>query len=548
MCLGKSLARITVATVAIGFFDIAAGEELAANDLSAQAFSVLKKHCLTCHNAEESRGDLDVSSVEKLMSGSASGPVIVPGRPHDSPLYLLAAHQDEPKMPPNAPRLSQRELGVLARWIASIGDNLPTASRTAGKLSVVMGNVEPVGSDRGAWKPNPGLLPIRPVAEKMPVFSVAASPEFGIAAVPGLREVLLYDYRQQRWVGALDFPEGDVTVLRFSSDGKRLAAGGGIGGRSGSVVVWDLQSYDRIASISVGRDVVLSLDFSPDGSHIAVGGPSRLASVLRVSDGATVKEFSKHADWVTAVSFSRDGILLASGDRFGTLCLWEFATGDEYLTHRSHEGMITAIAWSADSNHLVSAGRDGSLSRLDVASGLADVTESHPGGVGALLADGDGWLTAGEDRRLVARDADLRPQQVKEFDFTPIGLAACGRKDGLFVTSDDGDMRHVDSIGTGTVRRCELPRISNHFVVKPFRPRPVSREFIASNDHLSEMSSGKQTDKGVSAGDELATLRQIIASTEESLMETRDSVKSLERTLEGLKELLKSREAVSKQK
>lgn len=545
MCVGKLLAGITFA-IAIGLFNFAAAQEPTVNDLSAQAFSVLKKHCFTCHNAEESRGDLDVTSVDKLMAGSASGPVLIPGRPQDSPLYLLAAHQGEPKMPPNAPRLSQRELGILARWIASIGDNLPRPDRTSRKTPGEMGDDTAAGSDRGASESRPGLVPVRPVAGKMPVLSVAASPELGIAAVPGQRQVLLYDYRQDRWVGGLDYPEGDIFVLRFSADGKRLAAGGGVGGRSGAVVVWDLQSYDRIATIPVGRDVVLALDLSPDGTHVAIGGPSRLTSVLRVTDGATVYEFTKHADWVTSVSFSGDGVLLASGDRFGTLCLWELATGDEYLTRRSHQGMISALAWSADSNHLVSAGRDGLLSRLDVASGLAESAEGHAGGVEALLAVGERWFTVGGDRRLVARDANLRPEQVQDFDFSPIGLAACGLKGGLFVAGDDGDIRHVESIGTGTVRRCELPRTSHHFAVKSARPRPVDREFIPPISDASDRSSAYQPDTDDSSSDELVTLRQIIASTEESLMETRESVKSLERTLDELKGLLKSREASSK--
>ena len=38
-------------------------------------------------------------------------------KPDESPIYLSAAHLEDPKMPPNSPKIPQRELDLIRRWI-----------------------------------------------------------------------------------------------------------------------------------------------------------------------------------------------------------------------------------------------------------------------------------------------------------------------------------------------------------------------------------------------------------------------------------------------
>ena len=80
---------------------------------------IFRQHCTSCHNEDQPRADLVLTSLDKIIAGSASGPVVVPGDPQASPIYLLAAHLESPKMPPNKPRLSQRELTKISKWIAT---------------------------------------------------------------------------------------------------------------------------------------------------------------------------------------------------------------------------------------------------------------------------------------------------------------------------------------------------------------------------------------------------------------------------------------------
>src|SRR5262245_24707589 len=81
------------------------------------ARAILRKRCAYCHNAERPRGELDLTSYAAVVAGGASGKVAEPGKPEESPLYTFAAHLEDPHMPPNAPKIPQRELDVLRLWI-----------------------------------------------------------------------------------------------------------------------------------------------------------------------------------------------------------------------------------------------------------------------------------------------------------------------------------------------------------------------------------------------------------------------------------------------
>jgi cytochrome c553 len=50
---------------------------------------ILEKSCTSCHNPDKKMGGLDLSTFAGMMTGSASGPVIAPGKPAHSLLWLM---------------------------------------------------------------------------------------------------------------------------------------------------------------------------------------------------------------------------------------------------------------------------------------------------------------------------------------------------------------------------------------------------------------------------------------------------------------------------
>ncbi len=86
-----------------------------AQNLSQQAYAVLKKNCLGCHGAAKTSG-LDLRTAEGTLAGGENGPVLVAGDAEASKLLKLVSHEMKPEMPPGK-KLAEAELETLRRWI-----------------------------------------------------------------------------------------------------------------------------------------------------------------------------------------------------------------------------------------------------------------------------------------------------------------------------------------------------------------------------------------------------------------------------------------------
>ena len=79
---------------------------------------VLVKRCLKCHGGEtEIQSGFNLATREGLLAGGVNGKAIVLGKSHESRLYRLIAHAEEPNMPQDAPKLSDAQIAHVADWI-----------------------------------------------------------------------------------------------------------------------------------------------------------------------------------------------------------------------------------------------------------------------------------------------------------------------------------------------------------------------------------------------------------------------------------------------
>lgn len=82
---------------------------------------IFRARCIECHGEQKQKAKLGLHTWEAAMKGSASGPVIVAGRPADSTLMerLRLPASDEDHMPPaDHAQPAPEEIAVLAEWIA----------------------------------------------------------------------------------------------------------------------------------------------------------------------------------------------------------------------------------------------------------------------------------------------------------------------------------------------------------------------------------------------------------------------------------------------
>jgi hypothetical protein len=349
--------------------------------------SILAKRCAKCHSAERPRGELDLTSYGAVMLGGVSGKAVVAGKSDASPLYTMAAHLEDPKMPPNSPKIPQTELDTIRKWIDD------------GLIEKVGGSAAPATTVAPIAKNLDGLGTAAPLARPTPVTALAASPTAPLVAVAGKKQVLLYELPANKLLGALAFPEGEVHVLRFARDGKTLLVAGGVGGQSGAVVGYTVGSWKREFAVADPTDAVLAADISTDKTQVVFGGPSRLVKVASVPDGKVIHTFRKPTDWVLSVGFSPEGLLVAAGDRFGGLFVWETKSGKEFHTLRGHTKGVTAIAWRADSDAFVTTSGDHTVRIWDMHTGTESAKwDAHDEGATDLCFHTSGTIaTAGRD-------------------------------------------------------------------------------------------------------------------------------------------------------
>ena len=376
------------------------------------ALRIFEQSCLNCHNPDKTKGGLDLSNFAGAMKGGSSGKVVEPGDT-SSTLINLVKQSAEPKMPPEGEKLSPADIEILTKWIE--GGLLENKSSTARKASKPKFQTA-LSSDPAAKPEGPPPMPehilLEPpvVTERgTAVQAIATSPWAPLLAVTGQKQVLLYHTENLELVGILPFPEGEPVSLAFTPDARYLIVGGGVPGKSGLTITFDITNGSRVVTAGKEFDSILAADIRPGFDIVATGGPSKLLKLWDTQSGQQIQSIKKHTDWITALDISSDGILLASGDRNGGVWVWEAETASEFHTLRAHQAGITALTFRSDSNLLGTASEDGSVRFWEMNNGSeVKKIDAHPGGVTAFAFAKNGtFVTAGRDNKAKLWKADF---------------------------------------------------------------------------------------------------------------------------------------------
>jgi WD40 repeat protein len=191
-----------------------------------------------------------------------------------------------------------------------------------------------------------------------------------------------------------------VTALRFSPDGRTLAAGGGVPSREGEIVLWDvatgavLRRLDRVHS-----DTVLGLDFSPDGNKLASAAADRFVKVTDVAEGKVLKQFEGHSGHVLSVAWRRDGRALASGSADNSVKLWDVNAGVQTKTITGFDKEVSSVCFLGDTDQVLATAGDGKVRLLKPDGGEVRGYAGAAGFVYAAAAgrDGAAVVAGGED-------------------------------------------------------------------------------------------------------------------------------------------------------
>ncbi|MES2475831.1 MAG: c-type cytochrome domain-containing protein [Verrucomicrobiota bacterium] len=413
------------------------------------AFPIFQQSCLNCHNPDKAKGGLDLSSISGVLKGSSGGKIVEPGDSASILLKSLLPGAEKP-MPPEGEKLSAGQMDILRQWIAQgLLENKSSSARKSTKPKFETS----LRSDPAAKPDGPPPMPVDLLLEPpvvtpraAAVRAIAASPWAPLIAITGQHQILLHHTESLELVAILPFPEGDPASLAFTPDARYLIVGGGVPGKSGVTVTFDITTGARALQVAKEFDSVLACDIRPSFDLVATGGPSRLLKIWNTGTGELVKSIKKHTDWITALDVSTDGVLLASGDRNGGVWVWESETGSEYLTLRGHQAGITAASFRADSNILATASADGSVRFWEMNGGNeVKKIDAHTGGVTAFAFGRDGSsVTAGRDLKAKLWQADFNHARDLAQNLPALPTAVALSSDGkrAFVADAQGSI-HV---------------------------------------------------------------------------------------------------------
>ncbi|MCB1062407.1 MAG: DUF1549 domain-containing protein [Verrucomicrobiae bacterium] len=89
-------------------------------DFAKDIQPILEFNCVSCHNADEAKGDLRFDQVEHFLKGGEGGPAFVAGKPDESLMIELSSlpEDDSDVMPPKGRLLHKHEIEKLRQWIA----------------------------------------------------------------------------------------------------------------------------------------------------------------------------------------------------------------------------------------------------------------------------------------------------------------------------------------------------------------------------------------------------------------------------------------------
>lgn len=171
-----------------------------------------------------------------------------------------------------------------------------------------------------------------------------------------------------------------ITSIDYSPDGSMIAVAG-----YHEVLVHKADGSGIVARLVGLAERIQKLAWSPDGKKIAVtgGSPARMGEIQIWDVAAKKLELSKSLtfDTLYGASWSPDGKFLAFGCGDNAVRAIDAATGKETLFMGGHSDWVLDTVWGVDGKHVVSCGRDMSVKLTEVATQrfVDNVTSITPG-------------------------------------------------------------------------------------------------------------------------------------------------------------------------
>lgn len=332
---------------------------------SDQIAPIFYEKCVACHNPRNAEGQYVMTTYDGVMTTGESDGAVEPGKSADSLLCLLI---DDGSMPKGAEPLSEAERGLIHNWIDQ-GARLDVAASATDLLIRLMPR---------RHQPVPPEVYRAPI----PVTALAISADGKLLASSGYHEVLIWSIADGTLIKRISNVAEFVYGLDFHPEGNVLAVASGTPGRLGEVKLFDVTSGEMVNDLFVSEDSVFSVKFSPDGKRIAAAGAEGLIVIAQVNSQGKPRPIlvNSHSDWVNDVAWSADGTTLVSASRDKTAKVFDAATGKLRITFNGHKSNVTRARFVGEGNTIASVGHDNQVRFWD-ATNVKELKKANSFGV-----------------------------------------------------------------------------------------------------------------------------------------------------------------------
>lgn len=248
------------------------------------------------------------------------------------------------------------------------------------------------------------------------LIQVAISPGGGLIAYASTIGVRFLDRQSLLERGFLP-SSTPVSTIDFSPDGSLLAVGFD-NGRVRLFRVAELLTGNNLAEPKPLEEIkahtfrVTRVRFSPDGSLLATASWDRTANIWKVADGTRVRSLGGFILALTEVVFSPDGRYISAGSLDGTLRVWEVRSGKVLAQwgvtdkKRLDQGLYpVSLLWDPSDQYLQIGWANGQIQswRWQKKDEKPQPVASHPGQLQTLIqVSASKLVSLGEDGTTVA--------------------------------------------------------------------------------------------------------------------------------------------------
>lgn len=201
------------------------------------------------------------------------------------------------------------------------------------------------------------------------------------------RTVTLWEIGERRVDRTFTLRSVDMADLVISPNDQLLATG---------EAIWDLETGQEVLILERGSSLPAYVDFSPDGSMLAVGLLESEITLWDIASGSPRVSLPQEQDNRTkTLVFSADGSLLAVGIIDGSIRIYDVEQAEMVnLFHHPSETDIHDLAMSSDGKYLAAGGRFPAVILWDLHTGEVIRTYGVHDDIYSVAISPDGTILA----------------------------------------------------------------------------------------------------------------------------------------------------------